>query len=154
MNTYDKWQIGAKFWVKIFPSVCKSVFRGMFKWMWIFIRLAVEIRWLQGCGNFGKTGFVCSAILAKYNQITRLMIAYSTVYSGANQRKHQSSASLAFVRGIHQWPVNSPHKGQVTRKMFPFDDVIMTEYNVQILRLKQNADAYHCEMLLIQIREK
>ena len=47
------------------------------------------------------------------------------VYSGANQRKHQSSASLAFARGIHRWPVNSPHKGPVTRKIFPFDDVIM-----------------------------
>ena len=40
-------------------------------------------------------------------------------------RKYQSSASLAFVRGIHRWPVNSPHKWPVTRKMFPFDDVIM-----------------------------
>ena len=52
---------------------------------------------------------------------------YSTVYSGADQRKHQSSASLAFVWGIDRWPVNSPHKGPVTRKMFPFDDVIMTD---------------------------
>ena len=51
---------------------------------------------------------------------------YSSVYSGADQRKHQSSASLAFVRGIHRWPVNSPHKGLVTRKMFPFDDIIMS----------------------------
>ena len=58
-------------------------------------------------------------------QITSLTIVYSTVYSGADQRKHQSSTSLAFVRGIHRWPVNSPHKGPVTRKMFPFDDVIM-----------------------------
>ena len=58
-------------------------------------------------------------------QIARLTIAYLTVYSGADQRKHQSSASLAFVRGIHWWPVNSPHKGPVTRKMFLFDDVIM-----------------------------
>ena len=33
--------------------------------------------------------------------------------------------SLAFVRGIHQLPVNSPHKVPVTRKMFPSDDVIM-----------------------------
>ena len=41
------------------------------------------------------------------------------------QSKHQSSASLAFVRGIHRGPVNSPHKGPVTRKMLPFDDVIM-----------------------------
>ena len=59
------------------------------------------------------------------SQITSLRIAYSTVYSGANHRKHQSSASLAFVRGIHRWTVNSLHKGPVTRKMFPFDDVIM-----------------------------
>ena len=47
------------------------------------------------------------------------------VYSGADQRKLQSSASLVFVRGIHRGPVNSPHKGPVTRKVFPFDDVIM-----------------------------
>ena len=59
------------------------------------------------------------------SRITSLTIVYSTVYSGADQRKHQSYASLAFVRGIHRWPVNSPHKGPVTRKMFPFDDVIM-----------------------------
>ena len=42
-----------------------------------------------------------------------------------SQRKHQSSASLAFVRGIHWWPLDSPHKGPVTRKMFPFGDVII-----------------------------
>ena len=59
------------------------------------------------------------------SQITSLTIVYSTVYSGADQRKHQSSASLAFVRGIHRWPVNSPHKWPVTRKMAPIDDVIM-----------------------------
>ena len=59
------------------------------------------------------------------SQITSLAIAYSTVYSGADSRKHQSSASLAFVQTIHRWPVNSPHKRPVTRNMFPFDDVIM-----------------------------
>ena len=41
-------------------------------------------------------------------QITSLTIVYSTVHSGADQRKRQSSASLAFVQGIHRWPVNSP----------------------------------------------
>ena len=61
------------------------------------------------------------------SQITSLTIVYSTVYSDTDQRKHQSFASLAFVRGIHWWPVNSPHKEPVTRKMFPFDDVIMHE---------------------------
>ena len=52
------------------------------------------------------------------SQITSLTIVYSAVYSGADQRKHQSSSSLAFVRRIHRGPVNSPHKWPVTRKMF------------------------------------
>ena len=52
------------------------------------------------------------------SQITSLTIVYSTVYSGTDQRKHQSSVSLVFVRRIHRWPVNSPHKGPVTREMF------------------------------------
>ena len=59
------------------------------------------------------------------SQITSLTVVYSIVYSGVNQRKHQSSASLAFVWEIHRGPVNFPHKWPVTRKMFPFDDVIM-----------------------------
>ena len=66
------------------------------------------------------------------SQITSLTIVYSTVYSDANQRKHQSSASLAFVRGIHRGPVNSPHKWPVTRKMFPFDYVIMKQWLVPV----------------------
>ena len=45
-------------------------------------------------------------------------------------KKNQSSAPLAFVRGIHRWPVNSPHKGPVTRKKFPFDDVTMHYYQL------------------------
>ena len=53
------------------------------------------------------------------SQITSLTIVYSTVYSGADQEKHQSSSSLAFA----------PHKWAVTRKMFPFDDVIMINFN-------------------------
>ena len=57
--------------------------------------------------------------------ITGVSIVYSIYCSGADQSKHQSSALLAFVRGFHRWPVNSPHKGPVTRKRFPFDDVIM-----------------------------
>ena len=75
------------------------------------------------------------------SQITSLTIVYSTVDSGADQRKHQSSASLAFLRGIHWWLVNSPHKGPVTQKMFPFDDVIITGCtggcHVDNLRCKQ-----------------
>ena len=70
---------------------------------------------------------IMSAIASR---ITSLTIVYSTVNSGAFQRKHQSSTSLAFVQGIHRWPVNSLHKRPVTRKIFPFDDVIMMPWNV------------------------
>ena len=68
----------------------------------------------------------CDVILGTMaSQFTNLTTVYSTVHSGPYERKHQSSASLVFVRGIHRRPVNSPHKWPVTRKMFPFDDVIM-----------------------------
>ena len=67
------------------------------------------------------------------SQITSLTIVYTTVYSDADQSKHQSSASLAFVWGIHRGPVNSPHKSPVTRKMFSFDDVIMNGVLVKLL---------------------
>ena len=81
----------------------------------------------RACYFYGKItshyGEVIIGTMA--SQITSLTIVYSTVYLGADQRKHQSSASLAFVRGIQRRPVNSPHKWPVTRKMFPFDDVIM-----------------------------
>ena len=81
-----------------------------------------------------NTLYKCAVSLLHHNdvtmgaiapQITSLTIIYSTVYSDANQGKHRSSASLTLVWGIHRWPVNSPLKGPVTRKMVPFDDVIM-----------------------------
>ena len=80
--------------------------------------------------EFQHISIISSSLRWRHNgaiasQITSPTIVYSTVNSDANQRKHQSSASLAFVRGIHRWPVNSPHKWPVTRKMFPLDDVIM-----------------------------
>ena len=64
---------------------------------------------------------------AMASQITRLTIVYSAVYSSSDQRKHQSSASLAFVQGFHRGPVNSSHIWPETRKMFSFDDVIMVD---------------------------
>ena len=62
---------------------------------------------------------------AMASQIASVSILYSTVCSGTNQRKHQSPASLAFLRGVRRWPVDPPHKGPVTRKMYPFYDVII-----------------------------
>ena len=86
--------------------------------------------WIKHCSKLSvlKLTHYCDVIMGENaSQTTSLTIVYSIVYSDADQRKHQSSASLAFVRGIHRGPVNSPHKWPVTRKMFPFDDVIMWE---------------------------
>ena len=83
----------------------------------------VQISWEINVSSTIHYGDVIMDAIA--SQIISLTIVYSIVYSDADQRKHQSSASLAFVRGIHRGPVNSPHKWPVTRKMFPFDDVIM-----------------------------
>ena len=83
----------------------------------------------------------CDVIMgAMASQITSLTTVYSTIHSGADQRKHQSSASLAFGWGIHRWPVNSSHKGPVLRKMFPFDDVIMDV--LSLVRLLTNSWTY------------
>ena len=115
----------------------------IFSWnmfMWVLLTIIQQ--------RFGKwpcyqlTHYCVGIMGAVASQITNLTIVYLTVYSDADQRKHQSSASLAFVRGIHRRPVNSPRKWPVTRKMFPFDDVIMksmiklvlTWYSVHIPR--------------------
>ena len=80
------------------------------------------------------------------SQITSLTIVYSAVYSDADQRKHQSSASLAFVPGIHRGPVNSPHKWSVTRKMFPFDDVIML---TDVTAASMTPVKYECKFIIM-----
>ena len=92
---------------------------------------------------------------ATASQITSLPIVYSTVYSDADQRKHQSSASLAFVRGIHREPVNSPRKWPVTRKMFPFDDVIMVQLKTKLWCFfwpGLNSSVPHYPLLLIWVK--
>ena len=94
--------IDARFIHMVYPMKCAHGFAGFFFFHYNDIRMSSMV-----------------------SQIASLMIVYSTVYSGADQRKHQSSVSLASVRGIHRWLVNSPHKGPVMRKMFPFHDIIM-----------------------------
>ena len=102
-------------------AVCK-------KYIWIICKDFITV--------YCKWQCICIIMLSHYNdaimssmasKITSLMIVYSTVYSRADQRKHQRTASLAFVWRIHRWPVNSPHKCPATRKMFPFNDFIMAQ---------------------------
>ena len=74
------------------------------------LSISSRIHWHRGNHKIHYNDVIMSVMAS---QITSASIIYSTVCSRADQRKHQSSASLAFVRGIHRWPVNSPHKGPV-----------------------------------------
>ena len=65
------------------------------------------------------------------------MLATYALYCFIKVLFHQSSASLAFVWGIHRWPLHSPHKWPVTRKMLPFDDVIVCRFIAMISKLLQ-----------------
>ena len=78
--------------------------------------------WCASCKYEHYSDVIMSAMAS---QITSIWTVWSTVCSGAHQRKHQIFVSLAFVREIHRWPVDFPHKGSVTWKMLSFDDVIM-----------------------------
>ena len=102
----------------------------------VFSRMGLALGFFRAWTHWGHLQYI-SYIMLHYcdvimnptaSLITSLTIVYSTVYSDTDQRKHQSPASLAFVWGTHRGPVNSPHKWPVTRKMFPFDDVIMISH--------------------------
>ena len=113
---------------EIWPSILVSNFRllSVLKIEWI-LKHCIHIALILRISD--PRGWILSSRWRHNGRdsvlITSLTIVYSTVYSDADQRQHQSSASLAFVWGIHRGPVNSPHKWPVTRKIFPFDDVIM-----------------------------
>ena len=84
---------------------------------------------------YGVKHFHCGdAIMSTMaSQIISLSIVCSTVCSGADQRKTSKLRVTGLCVGNSPEPVNSPHKGPVTRKMFPFDDVIMQSPLVQVL---------------------
>ena len=80
-----------------------------------FVTRCIEPAW--DAAVLGHHSALIMSALA--NQITGVSIIYSTVCSGTDQWEDQSSV---------RWPVNSLHRGPVTRKMFPFDDVIMVTH--------------------------
>ena len=129
---------------------CFNVVLLLVKWSWrIWVRSVVIWPQQQGacCVHISlHYGDVIMGAIA--SQITSLTIVYSTVYSDADQRKHQSSASLVFAWGSHRGPVTSPHKWPVMRKMFPFYDVIIW-YKVcaEIYRAKWNLYVFYLCLL-------
>ena len=81
----------------------------------------------RACTLNHKPTHYCVVIMnAMASQITGVSIVYSTVCADADPKNIKPPRYWPFVRGIHRWPVDSPHKGPVTWKLFPLDDVIMT----------------------------
>ena len=123
INNYINYEM----WYEITYPFPNFIGRAVLFWEWIsnFIPHFIGHVITYPCQDIKLHHYNDVIMGAIVSQITSLTIVYSIVYSDANQRKHQSSASLSFVREIHRSPVNSPHKWPVMRKMFPFDDVIM-----------------------------
>ena len=123
----------------------------MIKDPWISLDKTSDLHFFMGLmSNPGRSKDFCyhyndviMGVVA--SQITSLTIFYSTsdclLNTGADQRKHQSSAPLAFARGIYRRLVNSPHKWPVTRKMFLFDDIIMLQLFGMIPSLIQSTQS-------------
>ena len=128
-NFYLTIQINENFILLVFKFLESDLYTKVCAWYARYATMACKKNcnnliikyWITVIQIFYGIGSIhyCDAIMSG------IRIVYSTICSGADHRKHQSSTSLAFVRGIHWWPVNSLHKRPVTWKMFPFDDVIM-----------------------------
>ena len=111
------------------------------------------------CHNFFIEHYNDVMMGAIPSQINSLTIVYSNVYSGADKKKHQRSASLAICEGNSPGTGEIPHKGPVMRKMFPFDDVIMkyallrttTSALLQIPFLSQRHENARCIAQSIQL---
>ena len=107
--------------------------------------------WSLWCDQIHYGDVIMSAIAS---QITSLASVFSTAYSDADQRNHQSSASLAFVRGIHRGPVNSPHRWPVRRKMSPYDDVMMKRVHYGLKAVLRGLFVCTLHYIIIVIMQK
>ena len=99
--------------------------------------------WRHSVGHTGLVIMVTSYWARWRLKSLALPLFTQPFIQGQIKRKHQSSGSQAFVRGIHRWPVNSPHKWPVTRKMFPFDDVIMSWRNTGLIYIRSSATSHY-----------
>ena len=109
--------------------------------LWVNIIITIVIRYSDVIINVMES------------QITGVSSVYSSICSGADQRKHQSFASLAFETGIHRWTVDSPRKRPATRKRFPFDDIIMIALSSSSSSSLSSSSSWSvCRLRLLSIR--
>ena len=134
-------------------------------WSWWKKRIrARPLSWMPHLGHridFDIFSYYTDVIISTMApHITSVSVVCSAVYSGAYQRKHRSPASLALVMRIHRWPVDSPHKGPVTRKRFPLLDVIMLSTETIMMKLetkrdgKRNEEKMKKKISIIKTRNK
>ena len=116
-------QVWFEFWWTCYYSI-QSLNSSM-----LYVAHKMCVMWHMRCNHNAKSNKNCNYPLDilqwRHNECYGVSFVCSSICSGADHRKHQSPASLAFVRGIHRSPMDSPHKAPVTQKMFPFDDVII-----------------------------
>ena len=135
------WQVHKKFLVHVLHmNMVSDILAMYFIWMSFQVHRIITTQWWSNHGqdvaNMKNDTFSLTAaiflpktsqwrhMMAMASQIIGVVMVFSTVCPGADQRKHQSSTPLAFPRENHRSPVDSPQEGPVTRKMVPFDDVI------------------------------
>ena len=146
---HDSWAV-----VACAKFCCDMVISNWIRAKWNFHRIWIVmekslVKWAPGHESAATLHYNDVIMGAMASEIISLAIVYSTAYPDAVQRKHQSFASLAFVRGIHRWPVNSPHKGPETRKMLPFDYAIMvTWFCYQMIAKPSNMTRPICHVSL------
>ena len=113
------WYEAGAFWDLCGRSMCFAVDRKRAKrnemWMWF----AISVRHIWKCYSWLTLQHYVDVIMTTMaSQITSLTVVYSIVYSDADQRKHQSSASLAFVWGFHRDRWIPRTTGQLRGKCF------------------------------------
>ena len=154
-----RWELKLMYRVKFYEPIVLTLNNEWILWLWCANRLYHECNAKKDFPEFNGTTTTPTPythyndvmVDAVASQITSLTIVYSTVYSGVNQSKYQSSASLAFVREIHRWPVNSPHKGPVTWKMFPFNDASYLPSKIKMIPI-YSLQAFTAMMLSARFR--
>ena len=109
---------------KVSPMCCSTGVKNAFIWV-LYVECGNESNFTEqstisstGPGKLSLGHYSDIIMTTIAPQITNLTVVYSTVYSDADQRKHQSSASLAFVRGIHRDRWIPRTKGQLRGKCF------------------------------------
>ena len=93
--------------------------------LWIFLGAPLTVNGAPDISRVALTGiWLCFALQWRHNEGDGVSNhqphdCLLICLFNAQIKENKTSASLAFVRGIHRWAVNPPHKGPVTRKMFP-----------------------------------